>query len=121
MAVVYCSRDRGFKQDNHSIKNEDIVDFLNCTYFKSSKPSDTYNETRKKSLLSLIKAVMENELTDKQKQVVLLVKAQGLKQKDVAQIMRVTNSTVCRHLKAAQKKFDIALRYFECNKTQICD
>ena len=120
MAVIYCSRDRGFQQDNcYGVKNEDIVDFLNYTYFKSNKPLDMYNETRKKSLLSLIKAVMDNELTEKQRQAVLLVKAQRLKQKQAAKIMKISNSTICRHLKAAQKKFDVAFRYFEYNKTQI--
>lgn len=118
MATAYCSRDKGFKQEDGT-KNEDIVDFLNYTYFKSSVPLDLYNASYKKSLLNLTQKVMTDELTDKQRQAVILVKARGLKQKQAALRMGITASTISRHLKAAQKKFDYALKFFELNKTQL--
>jgi len=119
MPQIRCSRESEtyIDTDGKPVKVDDFVDYQNHIYFLNDKQADEYNESRKKSLLALMQSVLENELTDKQKQAVLLVRGMQLKQQQAGEIMGIERSTVCRHLKYAQKKFDRALKHFELNQT----
>lgn len=121
MARIYTEYREHYKSvilDKASIqKAEPKVDYQHYLYFENERSSDKYFEGQKNGLIKLMNLVMEQELTEKQREAVLLVKGQNLKQYEAAEIMGVTPSTITRHLKAAQKKFDDALRFYECKPT----
>lgn len=110
------SRDIHNREKRVKQKSGNILDYEYYQYFKNDTSSNEYYESRKAELLRVIRLVINNELTEKQRECVLLVKADGMKQRDVAKTLGISDSTVSRHLKAAQKKFDAALVYYECGE-----
>lgn len=94
----------------------DYIDYQHLQYFQNQESSDEANKIKRAGLMKLFKLVYEQELTDKQKEVVYLVKVRGLKQKEAAEFIGIDKTTVSRHLKYAQKKFDDALKFYECKR-----
>lgn len=89
------------KRDTNDVERGNSFDYRYWLLHATDEGCDEYYRNKKRTLIKLIKAVMENELTDKQREVVTLVKIQGLKGKDAAHILNINPSTVSRHLEAA--------------------
>lgn len=111
--MKYLHRDRINTVGREDANKFDYEYFL---HHAKDKVSKAYCDRNKNALLKLIKLVMENELTDKQRQVVILVKLNGLSSKEAARELNLSESTVSRHLSAAKRKFDNAYKYFDCVK-----
>lgn len=92
----------------------DVLLFEYYQQQNSIRRSDKYNERKQRALMNLIEYVIRYDLTEKQRKCVRLVKVQGFKEKDVAAMLGVAPSTVCRFLKRAQKSFDKAYDHFRC-------
>lgn len=71
-------------------------------------------QRRQKALLFLLGFVMKYELTQNQRECLYLAKIKGFKIKEISTMRKVTPSTVCRHLKSAQKIVDKAFEHFTC-------
>lgn len=106
------SRDQTYKRGKGIIKAGNFFDYLNFQYFENESLSNEYYQNKTKELSKLVNKVIVTELTEKQRECVMLVKSKGMKQKDVASQLGVSKSTVSRHLKAAQNKFERAYEYF---------
>lgn len=109
-----CSRNQFSKSNNR--EQGDVLDFEYFMLHKFDNDSDNFSERKIKAMLNIMRKVVDEELSEKQRECVIMVKFQGLKQNEVASVLGLNPSTVCRHLKGAQKKFDNALRYFDCVK-----
>lgn len=102
-------------RDQQINQNSTTSDLLDYQYFLQSQndlQSRIYIGRHKKALTALAIKVIKTELTPKQREIVILTKVRGFKNKDVAKMLGVNPSTVCRHLKQAQKKFDNAFEYY---------
>jgi RNA polymerase sigma factor (sigma-70 family) len=62
------------------------------------------NRERLARLSALLRRIMAEELTDRQREAFLLHVGQGLRQKEIAALWRVHPSVVCRHLQRAEEQ-----------------
>lgn len=111
----------GFERETNCERAVDKMDYQHYQFFQNESSSKKYYANKKLGLTKLMNLVMEQELTDKQREVVILVMARGMKQNEVAKLVGVSPSTVNRHLKAAQKKFDYALKFYDCKPDFLND
>lgn len=116
MAMKLYSRD---KVNRQNVPNGNSFDYQYFLLHKNDSANDRYYSWQKKALVKLILFVLENELTDVQRRVVILTKINGLKNKEAANLIGVDPSTVSRELKAAQKKFNRAYEHYSCVKQSI--
>ena len=79
-----------------------------------------HNKRELKALLSVQRNIVDEVLTEKQREVVEYVFFDNYSQKDVAEMLGVNPSTVCRHLKRSFEKIrpclelcDDAIRYYK--------
>lgn len=121
MRTELLSIDYDFKSKEKYEALKNIFYYQNYKYFKTDEHTDRYYKTLKQSMLNLIGLVMREELTDNQRQAVILYKIKGIKQKEAAKILKVDKSVISRQLKSSQKIFNRAIKYFLCNQTRIYD
>lgn len=121
MRTELLSIDYDFKSKEKYEALKNIFYYQNYKYFKSDIEIDKYYKSLQKSMLNLINLVMREELTDNQRQAVILCKIKGIKQKEAAKILKVDKSVISRQLKSSQKIFNRAIKYFLCNQTRIYD
>lgn len=107
------------KTDDNGVESANYFDYQYFLLQKNKSESDKYSTQQKKALIKLIFLVIETELTDIQRRVVILTKIKGLKGKEVANLLGVNPSTVSRELKSAQRKFDRAYEHYSCIKRSI--
>ncbi len=60
---------------------------------------------------AVLRAALERELTDRQKECVRLYFFQGLTEEEAGRLLGVSKSTVCRHLQKAKKRLKRAVSY----------
>lgn len=106
------SRDHTYKCGKGKNEAGNSFDYLNFQYYENESSSNVFYRNKTKELSRLVNKVIVTELTEKQRECVMLVKSKGLKQKEAASQLGISKSTVSRHLKAAQNKFDRAYEYF---------
>lgn len=94
-----------------------LLDFFAVKQIRSENESDDYFYRMRKIQLTLASFAL-NDLTEIQRKVVMMTIA-NKKQKEVAKILGVDNSTVCRHLAAAKKKFNKIMKIYEMLKPFI--
>lgn len=116
MRTRKVSRDNFWNEDSNY---SDLVDYEFSLVESSSSRTESYYDNQKTALVNLIKTVIDEELTERQRDIVVLVKIKGLTSKEVAETLCINPSTVCRHLKAAQKKFDRAYQHFGSVKRAV--
>lgn len=92
------------------------LDHMSLQFFLNEKSSDDFYDRKKQAMSKLAMEVLYKELTPRQRQIFILVHAEGFSQNQVAQELGLNKSTVSRHLKLAQKKFDRAVKHFNCNQ-----
>ena len=73
--------------------------------------SKNTNAEQIKKLKLIVRRVIEEDLTDKQKRVIQMYYFEGKKMTEIAEEMRINKSTVSRHLKLADKKFQKIKKY----------
>ena len=69
------------------------------------------NDEALERLQKNLTAVIRDELTPKQQEVLQLYYFEGLRMKDIAELLKVNRSTVSRNLKGAQRKLVKYLKY----------
>lgn len=104
-----------------STEISDQFNYKHYIFYKQDKECELYYKKKSKALIELVNYVMQNELTSKQRDAVILVKIKGLKSNEAADILGIDASTISRHLKGAQRKFDRAYEYFECVKSILTE
>lgn len=92
------------------------LEYQYSQYFINEKNSSEFYDRQKRGMSKLAMEVLYEELTPRQRQIFILVHAEGFSQTQVAQELGLNKSTVSRHLKLAQKKFDKAVKHFNCNQ-----
>lgn len=105
-----------FRRVGHSdyrkeLTKEDVVDYAYYLFHRKDNTSGQ-RSVRTRALLKIISIVMEDELTDKQREAVELCKFKGMSNKEAAEILGVSESTICRHLQKASEKFEHAYKYY---------
>lgn len=101
-------------------QNIERGNYLDYEYFlKHSNDKPTFANNRRRALLKLVSQVINNELSAQQRTCVVLVKVKGYSQKDTAKELGVNPSTVCRHLQAAERKFNLAYKHFKTIENSI--
>ena len=96
----------------------DYKNFLRCS---KNKDTEEFYKRGNKALLKLAGYIIDNELTDKQKEVFLLHINQGLNNKQIALLLGVNDSTISRSLASSFKIFDKAYKHFECMNDMFVD
>ncbi len=90
-------------------KNRDLIDYENFSFYGTDSNSNKSEINRMKSILS--KAILE-ELTSRQRDCVTMYYYENMKMKDIALTLRLSKSTVSRHIKAAETKLKNVARYY---------
>lgn len=96
---------------NDVIRIGDKVDFFSNLYYQRTNNSDN-NPQREKMKRILRKAIMR-ELTDRQRDCLTLRYLQRMKVKDIAVQLELSESTVSRHITAAERKLKHIAAYYE--------
>lgn len=73
---------------------------------------DTANSDRRSKMKSLLNNAIANELTDRQRVCIIEHYLNGRKEKDIANELGLSPSTVCRHISTAEKKLMHIANYF---------
>ena len=96
-------------------------DYIHFLRSSKNKSTEEFYKRRNKALLKLVEHIIDNELTDKQKEVFLLHINQGLNNKQIASLLGVNASTISRSLASSFKIFDKAYKHFECMYDMFVD
>ena len=83
------------------------IEYMN--YLRSKSDKDSYKYRR--DFDEIVNKVISDNLTDKQRQI-LNLHIDGLKNKEIARKLQVSESTICRQLQAAKEKIYAVAQYF---------
>ena len=78
-------------------------------YLRSKSDENSYRHRREFD--EIVNKVISDNLTDKQR-IILENHINGLKNKEIAQKLQVSESTICRQLQAAKEKIYAVAQYF---------
>ena len=90
-------------------RNRDLIAYSNFSCFNSDTMSNKAEINRMKNILS---KAMVSELTTRQRDCLRMYYYDNMKMKDIAVTLGLSNSTVSRHIKAAQTKLKNVARYY---------
>ena len=79
-------------------------------FFKQLQMPEGKKE-RKKELLRAVSSAVQNELTERQKECIVLFYGQNFSVQETAKILSICPSTVSRHLKKARNRIKRVLQY----------
>lgn len=82
---------------------------LSLEQYRDSMAND--NSKQYKALKRVLRSVIENELTQRQKQVVMLYYYEGKTVLEIGKILNINKSTVSRHLRKARDRIERVLKY----------
>ncbi len=106
-------------RDSNNVGNK--LDYYYHISHINDEFSEKYYFRRNKALLKLASYVVDNELSDRQKEIFLL-HISGQSNKYIAELLNVNPSTVTRSLALSQKIFDKAYKHFQCFASMfVCD
>ena len=87
-------------------ENSDLIAFSLYQQGSSNRPE---RERMKKILTRAIR----HELTDRQRDCVMMYYLEGMKMKDIAQALNLSRSTVTRHIQSATRKLRKVASYYQ--------
>lgn len=73
--------------------------------------SDPYKAYIAKSIL---REAVQSQFTERQRDCYILTKLDRLQSRQAAEVLNISPSTVCRHLKSAEIKLNVAFSYIHC-------
>ena len=90
-----------------------MVDFVNNYYYNiGDKYSDEdKSRAKQKAVGTVLPIIMENELTKKQSVCLRYKYINGKTQKEIANLMKLSQPTVSRHINAAKEILNNSLKY----------
>lgn len=97
-------RERIFMDD----KNEALF-----SYYLYNQGAD--NRPERERMKRILKRAIKHELTDRQRDCLVKFYLEGMKMKEIAHALDLSNSTVSRHIKAATHKLRRIASYYERN------
>ncbi|MEG0894360.1 MAG: sigma-70 family RNA polymerase sigma factor [Oscillospiraceae bacterium] len=95
----------------HKLISFDLVDSY-IADIEQENDEDTKNENRKRAV-KIIKMIIENDLTVKQKRYVCHYFFDGMKMTEIAQMYGIVKSTVSRTISVAIKKINSRIKYYK--------
>lgn len=101
--------------NNGATGNENYGNYLDRLFYlgeSNNRYIYSFNERKKKALIRLVKKIVEENFTERQKQIFFLKVEAGLSQKDIANKLHINASTVSRSLKSSQKKIMRVYDYY---------
>lgn len=99
------------RDSNNAHNYFDYIHYLRCS---QNEHTSNYYKRRNKALLKLSAYIIENELTDRQREIFLLHINQKFNNKQIAEWLGINPSTVTRSLAVSFKTLDKAYKHFEC-------
>lgn len=90
-----------------------MIDFLDEIYYDKTVGSDGYEKERAthKALAEIVPIIMENELTQKQSICLRYKYLNNKSQAEIAQILKLSQPTVSRHINTAKGIVNSNLKY----------
>lgn len=95
-------RERMFLDDH----NSDIIAF--SLYQQGSS-----NRMERERMKAILARAIRRELTDRQRDCITMYYLEGMKMRDIAQTMRLSKSTVTRHIQSATRKLQRIASYYQ--------
>lgn len=95
-------RERMFLSDD----NSDCIAYALYQHGSDNRPQ---RERMKKILIRAIR----HELTERQRDCITMYYLEGMKMKDIAAMMHLSNSTVTRHIQSATRKLQKVASYYQ--------
>lgn len=91
------------------LTDENIRQIEYMDYLRKKSENNKYNYRR--DFDEIVNTVISENLTDRQR-LIIEMHIQGLKNKDIAQKMKVAESTICRQLQRAKDKIYAVVQFF---------
>ena len=89
--------------------NDDNSDIIAYTLYQQGSSNRMERERMKQILVRAIR----RELTDRQRDCITMYYLEGMKMKDIAQVMHLSRSTVTRHIQSATRKLRKVASYYQ--------
>lgn len=107
---------RRFDSSYHFNKSMNNNQFLNAIKAMSINPFECEiektNTEKLQKLCKICAKIIENELTDKQRECVKMYFYDNLNTVEIASILNINNSTVCRNIQRGKKRIEKILKYY---------
>lgn len=71
------------------------------------------NRPERERMKKILTRAICHELTDRQRDCVMMYYLEGMKMKDIAQVMNLSRSTVTRHIQSATRKLRKVASYYQ--------
>ena len=81
------------------------------SYYLSCQGSD--NRPERERMKRILVRAIRHELTDRQRECLRMYYLEGIKMKDIAKMLGLSNSTVSRHISTATRKLRKVALYYE--------
>lgn len=115
MVTLLYSRDRQPKPDSGITENSgNFFDFIFHQSHAKDVACEKYTERKNRALYRLVVKAMNENLTEKQRQIFTMKAVDGKKQKEIADRLNINPSTVHRAIKSSLKKLTPVYDYYLC-------
>lgn len=90
-----------------------MIDFMNDFYYKDFSALDGYDreKAKQKAFATIVPLIMNNELTPKQSACLKYKYISNKSQAEIADILKISQPTVSRHINAAKEIMNNSLQY----------